>query len=728
MAKDNKRNSETKKKFKDISKRLLSQEDRVSIKTWGSTNKLERETEREIAKSMKAIEKVISSTNSITNGNSLVHLSLTDKKNRGGKSSEKNEESIKDILKDDDMIEKYSQYYFNSRSRQDLIYDYNIIKKYMLTVGYNLESMASDILSPDDYTKNALDINVKDSEKIDTDVVKSTRKDYEIDSFISKVVTDTLVQGKQYVYCAPYKEIFSDVLEKKTKNLNENAMIDNIRENTIFNESTLNVTEGVGDNFSILKENYGKAVVDDTLESLCESLEVEDKEVKNNIRDYLEYLEETIDVKSQYDLPLFAQREESVATSNDSMEFIQENSAMLDNVDKVFKNIDSRRNRKKKSKKVKREKLDISGCIMKQLDYDKLVPIMVNDTCLGYYYFEKGEVEDFKSEMKNPFSQIETMTNRKVDKNVIGEKIAEMIYNQLDKKMIESNEHIKKELYDIVKYQQLQEGKSKISYIPPEYVTEFKINNGESKLKKVVGVAKLYVVVFLSALFMKLTRSADKRVYYIKRGIDKSIVNNVKRAANEIKKNNFNIDHFNDMNSVLRRIGKFDDIFMPLSRNGEKAIDFDILSGQDLDVDTDLLEKLEQIVLNGIGMPYGLSDIMGEVDYSRRIVTLNARHLNNIIKAQNQLKYPIENLVNNGLCYETELESLDCDVVLPPPRRLLLESSIEQMDNVNEMVDNAIELMATRDDEDDEEFMSKFKQELFKDFMPSGLMDIDRLA
>ena len=79
-----------------------------------------------------------------------------------------------------------------------------------------------------------------------------------------------------------------------------------------------------------------------------------------------------------------------------------------------------------------------------------------------------------------------------------------------------------------------------------------------------------------------ITKSNDTKLYYIKNSsVDKDISNKVQEIARSIKQKQLNIKDLMNYNSMVTKLGANKDIFMPVGRSGERAIDFDILAGQD---------------------------------------------------------------------------------------------------------------------------------------------------
>ena len=52
----------------------------------------------------------------------------------------------------------------------------------------------------------------------------------------------------------------------------------------------------------------------------------------------------------------------------------------------------------------------MSGCIVKKLSRERITPIILNDICLGYYYFEFDEDADFIENGNRTMGMVNTIT------------------------------------------------------------------------------------------------------------------------------------------------------------------------------------------------------------------------------------------------------------------------------------------------------------------------------
>jgi hypothetical protein len=127
--------------------------------------------------------------------------------------------------------------------------------------------------------------------------------------------------------------------------------------------------------------------------------------------------------------------------------------------------------------------------------------------------------------------------------------IAKQISQQIDAKFINNNIDLKEEIYAILNYNSkfdiTRTSDIGITFIPADDIvhTYFEMNElthrGISDLQRSVIPAMLYILLYLSDIIGKITRSTDKRVYYVKQNIENNMARTMMNVVGQIKKGNF---------------------------------------------------------------------------------------------------------------------------------------------------------------------------------------------
>lgn len=296
-------------------------------------------------------------------------------------------------------------------------------------------------------------------------------------------------------------------------------------------------------------------------------------------------------------------------------------------------------------------KINMNGCVLKRLQRDKVIPIYIEQTCLGYYYFEglDSEISDLNKNSKDPFYAFRTGSYNSVDNTDVSGTdeiihfLTSQIANAIDKRFIETNSDIRREIYMIMKNNDLfnseSKNKIKVTFIPPEYVHHIyfkldpKTHRGISDLENALLPAKLYASIYLSNCIGVLTRGQDKRVYYIKQTVDTNIAGNLLNTINQIKKSNFGLRDVNSIGQILNITGRYNDYYIPTNQ-GDPPIQFEIMPGQNIEIKTDLLNILEEMAVNSIDTPLELLQARESVDYALHYSMTSSKFFNKVIKRQ----------------------------------------------------------------------------------------------
>ncbi|MGL5745848.1 MAG: hypothetical protein ACRCXX_11990, partial [Cetobacterium sp.] len=126
-----------------------------------------------------------------------------------------------------------------------------------------------------------------------------------------------------------------------------------------------------------------------------------------------------------------------------------------------------------------------------------------------------------------------------------------------------------------------------------------------------------------------------------------------------------------------------------VSENGDKPIDFDIISGDNgTGMENELLDFLKKASLNGLGVPPNLVDSLMDIDAVKPFVMANERFARSSIADQIDLEEPLNDLVNT--LADLEIESFtygDLEAKFPTPTTINNNNKIEKLNNNQNLVD-----------------------------------------
>ena len=202
--------------------------------------------------------------------------------------------------------------------------------------------------------------------------------------------------------------------------------------------------------------------------------------------------------------------------------------------------------------------------------------------------------------------------------------LAKSIVDSFGKEFLKENAKFKETIVEALQYYNLNEKRIKFQYIPIEYVQEFKIDededeNGQSMIKKSLFYAKLYLMLLLFKIMSIILNSNDQKVNYIKTsGIDKNLANKVQEIARIKQSRQINMYDLFNYTTLINKVGNGSEMYVPTGRSGERPIETDILSGQEVQLNSELLEMLKNAYILGTGVPAAIVNYLQEADWFRQ--------------------------------------------------------------------------------------------------------------
>ena len=640
--------------------------DKISFNTYGSDNS----RTKEINKLNKEIDSIINKEIDILssfNGDDISSF-LVKLFNKNDNKNIEIQKSIEGMFADDSngIYEFFQDRYKNENL---LIDDLNVICSNLYELNEAVLATRDAIITSDDISNTIsrsikFNYTEKDENTSYIQIIENMEKKFKLNSKLKNhIIPKTLQYGKYYVYTVPYSKLF----ENYSKELNKNVRIENV------------ITEGFVNDF---KEKY----------------KIHDSKLMNIIKDCTKDIE-----VCKNDMPIPILEEFNLLESSDNT--IDYNSVFGDeSFNKLIKkNINTKNNKfySDGTNPTKYEKFEqIKGCYIKLLDPTKIKPIKILDQTIGYLYIH---IKDLPVEKPPLTSRINLMnrslTGSKNMENNFLSKITDKIVKSFDKKFLEKNVKFKELIMNSLLFNDIYKKKIKFQFIPIDYITEFKVNTNEedegtSILLPSLFYAKLYLSLLLFKMISIITKSNDTKIYYVKSsGIDTNIVNKLQEIVRGIKSRQINFLELMNYNSMISKIGQNREIFMPVGQSGERGIDFDILSGQDIQLNTDLMEMLRTAFINGTGVPSVIMNYINEADYSRTLVMANTKFIGRVVSHQMDFNEPITELYKKILRYTTELneELIDSlEYTLSTPRYL---NNINMNDIISN-IDNIINFMS----------------------------------
>lgn len=504
------------------------------------------------------------------------------------------------------------------------------------------------------------------------------------------IIPKTLEYGEYYVYIVPYSELFNKFQQQKTRNVTNTGILRR------FNEST--VLEGFNDTKKenklteldmFLEDCYNKYHIRENgkySDKKSSDNRINKDEFKSDLKNIMENI-----IISTDDIPIPFLEE-----GLESIEFInnQHNNVVTED-NTLFKKV-IKNNKTDGGVKIskKGEFDDIGDCYVKMIEPTKIIPIKIMNTILGYYYVQDEDITPLSGAVSSSlyFSRF----NEHSRQQTIIDSLAERVVQQFNKPFLKNNLKFKEAIVDCFNYYNLNENRVKMQFIPAEYIVRFKIDedidgNGTSMIKKSLFYAKLYLMILLFKIMSIIMYSNDQKINYIKQsGLDKNLANRVQEIARLQQSRQINISDLFSYTTLINKVGNGNAVYMPTGRSGERPIETEILSGQDVQLNNDLLEMLKNAYITGTGVPAAILNYLNEADYAKTVEQNNSKFNARVINYQLDFNPIITDMYKRIMKWSTNIgeeKISNFNFTLTQPRSATANAKAELISQFNTMVE-----------------------------------------
>ena len=471
-------------------------------------------------------------------------------------------------------------------------------------------------------------------------IVEQMEKDFKLQKKIKNfIIPRTLEYGEYNAYCIPHSKIFEDFSkEKRAGKIQYSAYSESFEGKTLLesiSEKSKNhlhevITENVDyESWRKTDSKYDKSTIN--------------KEIEKEFKEYLSNI-----TVSNDPIPLCVLEEGVESYREYYREFVEktytETNANEVSFAKVMQGVDDNglhlvSSSLNKKKNIKGESFaNISDCYVKLIDPMHLLPIKIMDEVIGYYYIQEEDI--------TPLAGILTSTmyydkyDNNVNQNGVLSAIAETIVSAFDKKFLEKNIKFKNLIVEALNYFKLNNRKIRFQFIPKEYIIQFKVNENEdgdgvSMIEPSLFYAKLYLMLLLFKIMTIILNSNDMRVNYIKQsGIDLNVANKIQEIINKKQQRQITLADMFSYTTLVNKIGTGNEMYVPVGKSGERGIETEILSGQDVQLNSDLMEMLKKSYITGTGVPDVLMNYINEADFAKTLELANNRFQGLVVSLQ----------------------------------------------------------------------------------------------
>ena len=608
-------------------------------------------------------------------------------------------------------------------------YQYDMMCRYLPKLLDALEIKRDNVLCSDNFSKEFL--NPKSSKSTKSELenfaanVKKLENEYGISAFINKTYMNISKYGEEFIYIVPYDLAFKRVLtrhniKKNSARLGQVSFYESTKSDIVVEANYIG-----SDNFTSYKKSTNIKI--DEYKDFKGSevkLHFNETNVVNssiNERVILESLEEADRFKS-----LFSLHEESLVTESDvsgslskQMEEVKNNNDKITSASTndgliIPSNLDRDANKIDKN---------MLGAVVERIPRENIVPIYIGKKCMGYYYFEFLEDKNSCGFCGTTNHAVPGVSNSARMNNQLNQDqqemavryIAKRMSDQIDTHFINKNKDLKEEIYSVLRYNEKfdisRSNDIGVTFIPAEDIVHCYFEKDEvthrgiSDLQKATVPAMLYILLYLTDIIGKISRSTDKRIYYVKQNVETNVARTMMNVVQQIKKGNMGMRQIESMNNILNIVGKYNDYIIPLGQSGDPPIQFEVMQGQDIQTPTDIMEKMEEAAVNSTGVPIELVNSTLQQDFAIRFSMSNTRFLKSVNTRQSIVQKFLSKIYTKIYNYEFGENNSCIEIILPPPVYLTMQNNQQLFDNITQQADKIIELeLSDKSDEVKAEF------------------------
>ena len=651
-----------------------------------------------------------------------------------------------------DVTSIFGYYQEMYKSRYIEMADLKFVAKFIPALGEAVRTTLDAIVGSDDMsatiTRNLeLGTNLTEAEKAAvTAEIERIEKDEKLPKKLRNTVfKKTLISGQHYVYAPPYAALFQeyDRLVKAGKVQNGNIItapnVATTRHRAKgFNLTTASESIGESADYDIVQEAV-------SVESLTEALQANGSFTKDEIKMMKTELDKVhINITTSQSPYLFEAIESIAAleTYNDYSASLQGYVNTFDGLgvmddDKIIKTsngvIDPN---------VKGSKFNTTGTYLKYIDASKLVPVKVYNRIVGYFHVHDttaskkakgiatGDAVMFNS--INLFSSQNLLQTKKEDAvKTIVDTITDGILANFSNRFVNNNAEHKRLIADCIIANGLINNNLQIQFIPAEHIVSFAIdededNGGQSMLSDSLFPARLLLDLIISKMLLYMNKSGNRTLAFVRKGpIDVSYANHIQRTIRQLQESNITFGDLLSSNLSFSKFAPYGALQVPMARNGDRLVDFEVQEGQQIEMKPEFEDWLEKMAIMGTGVPSVILEYTDAADYARSITSGNIKHATRVASFQTDLEEPTTKLYKILIANSNLPDDLKNKVLphfaykLPRPRVLANANMGEYVSTMQQTAESMANItFGQNPDEETQAIREQYIKETCIDYLP----------
>lgn len=674
-----------------------------------------KRNEKELDFVYKKIDDAINNNaNEIFSVNNIPNLSklYTRLLNKNSSSIHAQDRSLEDFFNDDSIKGNILSLYNYNQSITAQDKEIDMILRWMPKLEQALIIKKDNVLSADSFNKEFISLSSESSGNgsVISSQLDNIKTKYDLDTKVDEWMMKIFKYGEVFIYVVPYKKAIERLLKRKNGCINSGQSISSKRESFILYENGTFDQKYKNKYFSENCSNKvsGKVEItfhyDGILENIIENYQHIERSTsfQNNIASLSEsfFNEKSSNKKYKFD-----------KTIPDDLEFELSTDGTYDN--SIIKT-------KKEDDDIN---IKVPGAIVRELSHDKIIPIYIEEICVGYYYIDIDVNNDIiissntMNQMMNGFCNSNTLKNNKKEYEDFIRIISNRLAQDINARFVNNNEDLAQSIYLILLANdklnsQMNYANINITFIPIEDIHHlyFELcpytHHGKSSLLNSILPAKIWILLQMCFNIGYLTRGQDKRIYYVKQTIDTNVSHTLLNVLNQIKKGRFGIREIESLDSTLGILGQFNDYMIPVGPSGDSPIQFETMPGQQIDLPSDIMDRMEDQSISPTEVPLELVNAVRSIDYAVHYTMSNSKFLKTVFKIQSRYSKLLSKICT--CIYNFEYNSKrTVTVILPMPIFLSMVNTTQLLDNTKIYISNLIEVEYANESDEFKAIMTK---------------------
>lgn len=649
---------------------------------------------------------------------------------------EKYTSDIADFFQNKTVTDQLLTSYLENKWVIELDREIEVVLKYMPKLREALDAIKDSVLTADNFDKEYLTFNSpnigREDSKTFMEEIEAIKRQYNLYDKVERWYDNTSKYGEQFVYKVPYNKAYATLMNRRSETgfSGMAAYTTGVREASLLTEGTMPSKFNTNEEMTSLFE-HGKTAISDEFKNI--KVEIVRDSVLDTACTESTQMRKMINIAEQ--ASIMEAKTDKVLP--DEMFDIPDNIKDKDDTTSQDGIIGIGKDR------YGEKSFKVPGMLIKELKHENVIMLYMDDICLGYYYIEfvdkygSSVFQDNLFQRKSLSSvgysagvKFEDEQNTRSATDDLMKYLSYAITSNLDDKFINNNPKLRKEIYAILKYNDIMNASGldriRITYLSPNDVEHITFKEDEDTHRGISDIlagiipAKLWCCLYICNTIGILTRGQDKRVYYVKQNVEQNIAQTLLNVINQIKKQNMNIMQIENMNSILGITGKYNDYIIPVGSSGDAPIQFEVMQGQEIDPQTELMDKLEETAVNATGIPIELVTARLNLDFATQLTMSNTKFLRFILKRQSKFEKHIANIMTS--IYNTEYgedsitnnNTINNKVLVTCMLPMPLMLNINNLNQIIELVSQQAETLAQLEYPDNNEEDVDTKRAIFK--------------